>query len=345
MNKASLLRQFERTALNSLHAIGIDVGGTKIAAGLVDLQTGAVASRRQVDTEFKRGGEPVLADVRQIAIDLMAQAARSGVDLQGIGIGVAELVSPEQDIFSGYRIAWKGLDVKERLSHLLPTAVNSDVRAAARAESRFGAGRPFRQFIYVTIGTGVSAVLVQDGEPFCGSRGAALVIGNGPTRRVCGTCGEVTMPVLEDIASGPGIAAAYGTSGGADEVLQAAAGGDARAIAVIDHAASELGQVLALLVNSLDPEAVIVGGGLGCAPGRYWDRLQAAIRAGLWDRDERMLVIYQAELGTDAGLIGAALGTIDHTKNRANGHITQGKETTGLLRSGPETAKGSLDNG
>ena len=189
----------------------------------------------------------------------------------------------------------------------------------------------------------IAKCLVQDGEPYCGSRGAALVIGNGPTRRVCGTCGEVTMHVLEDMASGPGIAAAYGTSGGADEVLLAAAGGDARAIAVIDHAAFELGQVLALLVNSLDPEALIVGGGLGCAPGRYWDRLQAAIHAGLWERDERMLVVHQAALGTDAGLIGAALGTIDHTKNRANGHTMQGNETTGLPRSRPQTAKGSSD--
>ena len=78
---------------------------------------------------------------------------------------------------------------------------------------------------------------------------------------------------------------------------------------VVTHATEELGRVLALLVNSLDPAAVILGGGLGSAPGRYFESLSTSIRAGLWDSDRRPLPILQAEFGPDAGIIGAALST------------------------------------
>ena len=100
---------------------------------------------------------------------------------------------------------------------------------------------------------------------------------------------------------------AFGTAGGAEAVLAAAALADPRALSVISYAAGELGGVVALLVNSLDPEAVIMGGGLGAAEGAYWTALRSAIRAGLWDKDDRPLAILQAALGADAGLIGAAL--------------------------------------
>lgn len=290
------------------HALGIDVGGTKVAAGIVDLRTGTITGRRQIPTAYKRGGLPVLADVTRLTRDLMDEASGKHVPLKGLGIGVAELVSPEGTVFSDYRIAWKGLNVQRELSALLPSRVESDVRAAALAEARYGAGRSYRDFIYVTIGTGISAVSVRDGVPYAGSRGAALVIANGATRHTCPSCGHVATQVLEDIASGPGLVAAWGGAGRAEEVLAAADAGDASAIAVIRHAAGELGNVLALLVNSLDPAAVIVGGGLGSAPGRYWEELNTAIIAGIWDQDARALPIIQASLGPDAGIIGAAAG-------------------------------------
>jgi predicted NBD/HSP70 family sugar kinase len=93
----------------------------------------------------------------------------------------------------------------------------------------------------------------------------------------------------------------------AEEVLAAAEAGDAAAASLIDHATRELGQTLALLVGALDPRAVIVGGGLGSARGRYFASLQRAVTEGLWDGDSRVLSIRQAELGANAGVIGAAL--------------------------------------
>jgi glucokinase len=102
----------------------------------------------------------------------------------------------------------------------------------------------------------------------------------------------------------------------AEEVLTAAASGDANASALLDLATTELGQTLALLVGALDPEAVIIGGGLGSAPGRYFETLSQAIVAGLWDGDARLLPIRQAGLGADAGIIGAALSAERLTADR-----------------------------
>ncbi len=297
----------------SRHALGIDVGGTKIAGGIVDLVTGLVMARLQVATRYERGGAAILADTAVLARDLAAEAGRLGLDVAKLGVGVAELVDRQGRVFSDHRIRWTGLDVAAALGAVLPTVVSADVRAAALAEARFGAGRGRRDFYFVTVGTGVAGVLVLDGVPYAGSRGAALVIGNSLQRHRCPSCGHESRGMMEDAASGPGLAAAFGVDR-AEEVLAAARGGDARALQVIDHATGELGRVLTLLADSLDPEAIVIGGGLGCAPGPYFDALTAHIRAGLWDGVPNPLTITQAEMGPDAGLIGAACATMPMTQ-------------------------------
>ena len=113
--------------------------------------------------------------------------------------------------------------------------------------------------------------------------------------------------MVEDIASGPAIAAAFAPRCRAEDVLLAAAAGNPTAIAIIDHATAELGRSLALIVDALDPACLIIGGGLGSASGRYFDSLTRAMRAGLWQAGDHHLPILQAALGPDAGLIGAAL--------------------------------------
>ena len=298
------------------HAIGIDVGGTKIAGGIVDLATGAISLREQMPTDVARGGEPVLADVARMARKLRDGARWQGIATAALGIGVAELVDPKGRVSSDHRIKWLGLDVPGRLSAEMAefdpcvVTITADVRAAALAEARFGAGRDGEDFYYVTIGTGVSGVLVQNGRPYAGAHGAALVIANGSVTCACPMCGHVARHVVEDVASGPALAAAFAPGCQAQEVLNAAENGDRQAIAVIDHATQALGQVLALLVNALDPARLVIGGGLGSAPGAYFISLQRTIRAGLWQGFARDLPILQAALGPDAGLVGAAVATI-----------------------------------
>lgn len=295
------------------HAIGIDVGGTKIAGAIVNLTTGAIAGRVQVPTQAHRGSMAVLEAVAAMARGLFSAATVLHIQPVMLGIGVAELVDRKGRVFSDYRIKWQGLDVQAVLSAglsdlgPLEITVASDVRAAALAEARFGAGLGIYDFYYVTIGTGISGVLVQNGVPYSGSRGAALVIANGRSTTHCAACGHVTSQVVEDIASGPAIAAAFAPGCRAEDVLLAASAQNPKAIAIIDHATGELGRSLALIADALDPACLIIGGGLGSAPGRYFESLTRAIRAGLWDGGDHHLPILQAALGSDAGLIGAAI--------------------------------------
>ena len=289
-------------------ALGIDVGGTKVAGGIVDLTSGQILARRQLPTDYRRGGAAILADTLVLARDLKAEAARLGLPVAGLGVGVAELVDRRGEVFSDHRIRWTGLDAGAQFNAVLPTVISSDVRAAALAEARLGAGRGARDFYFVTIGTGVAGVLVLDGVPYGGSRGAALVIANSLERHRCPACGHTHTGMIEDVASGPALAAACGMAT-AEDVLAAARAGEARALAAIDHATGELGRVLALLADSLDPALMVIGGGLGCAPGPYFDALAAHVRAGLWDGVPNPLAITQATMGPDAGLIGAALAT------------------------------------
>jgi glucokinase len=294
------------------HAIGIDVGGTKIAGGLVALGSGAVRLRRQQPTLPQRGGAAVLADVMALAGELAAEARAHGIAMAGIGVGLPQLVSPDGRVRSAHLFDWRDIQAIEELRAIAPARLDSDVRAAARAEARFGAGRSHRIFCYITIGTGMSYCLVENGKPFEGARGYAIHFATMPQWTRCSACGEIHAPVLEQIAAGPGIAGAYGKRAGravsdGESVLAAAAGGDADAVAVISDAAMATGALIGQMINMLDPEAVVIGGGLGLAGGLYGDRLAAAIRQHVFAEDARRLPVLAAALGPDAGIIGAAL--------------------------------------
>jgi glucokinase len=118
--------------------------------------------------------------------------------------------------------------------------------------------------------------------------------------------------VLEEVASGPALARRYnavhpGPAAWCQDVLAAAGQGDADALGLVREAGEALGSGVAFLVNVLDPEAVVVGGGLGLAGGLYWDTFLGSLRRHVWAEATRALPVVRAELGTDAGLFGAAL--------------------------------------
>jgi len=258
------------TTGTSACAIGLDVGGTKIAAGIVALDSGKILERRTIPTRPERGGAAVLDDVFTLAQALYTGAATNGVQVTGIGVGVAELVDHAGNITSSHSIAWQDMPVRERLARVAPTVVEADVRAHALAEARYGAGRPYQLFAFVTVGTGISCCLVQDGRPYAGARGNALILASSPLTTACTTCGTVLRPVLEEFASGPALVSRFnqaisGHATRAEDVIAAANAGNAAAIDIVITAGAALGVSVGWLVNVLDPAAVIVGGGLGLA--------------------------------------------------------------------------------
>jgi glucokinase len=298
-----------------LGAIGLDIGGTKIAAGVVLWPSGEILHRTIIPTKPARGGEAVLKDTQDLARQLHVWSRQQGVEVAGIGAGVAELVDRDGNVTSSCTIHWRGVPVQQQLSEIAPTQVESDVRAAAVAEAVFGAGRGSRLFTYVTVGTGISSCLMQDGQPFKGAKGNAITLSSSPLSTICTHCGTKLRPVLEEFASGPAIAKRFAqvtkgqnsaTAEGCEEVFRAASNGDTDAVAILTSAGEALGVSVAFLVNVLDPEMVVVGGGLGMAGGLYWESFQRSCREHIFSDDSRGLPIVPAKLGTDAGLVGAA---------------------------------------
>jgi len=230
-----------------------------------------------------------------------------------IGVAVCELVDLEGRVTSAQAVDWLDRDVAGALSPSGIVTVASDVRAGALAEARMGAGRSLDPFVYVSIGTGISHTLVQDGVPYPGRHGTALIASSGTISAVCPRCGEPLELVPEQVASGNGMVGRYAESGPhqrperVEDVLAAAADGDEIAARIVDEGGAMLGTVVAGLVNVLDPQGVVVGGGLGLAPGRYRDRFLASFAAHIWAPTSRDTPVVDAALGTDAVLVGAAL--------------------------------------
>jgi glucokinase len=267
-------------------AIGIDVGGTKLAAGLVDVATGACEARLERGTRPERDASAVLQDC--VALAQRLAAGQSGLP---IGIGVCELVDREGRTQSAQTLDWRELDIAGAFGDLGRAVVESDVRAGALAEARFGGGRGVEDLLYVTVGTGISCCLVVDGRAYAGARGNAICFG---------------APPVEDAASGLALAAA-GKRERAEDVLS-----DPSLDGVVEAAAAALGAGLAWLVNALDPGTVVIGGGLGLVD-RYRDLAVAAMRPMIFADNTRDVPVVPAQLGPDAGIIGAALAAVTAT--------------------------------
>jgi glucokinase len=292
--------------------IGIDVGGTKIAAAAVDPASGEVSYRQEIPTGMERGAAAVSARIETLAAAIGREMSDAGCSPEAIGIGLPELVDAAGTVRSAHLGDWSAVSLSARLGRIAPTVITSDVRAAALAEARYGAGRDHRLFVYISIGTGISSAIVQDGEPLVGARGGALVLSSGPVSVPCAACGGWSEFVLEEYASGAALARRQAEATGAavasaEAVISAANAGEPTAAAIVDGAARALGSAIGWLVNVVDPEAVVLGGGLGLAPGRFHDRLIAAIRAHVWNPEARDLPVTRAALGRDAGVVGATL--------------------------------------
>jgi glucokinase len=284
---------------------GLDIGGTKIAAALVDAAGQAVAFET-VPTEIDADAGAVLAAADGLIVRLRASATDRGLVVAGIGVAAPELVDLDGrvasvDVIPG--LADAGL--VHRWESVAPLAIESDVRAAAVAEARLGAGRGCSSFAYISVGTGVSYCLVIDGKPWTGSHGGAILLGSS-TMAEC----QGSPWILEEIASGVAVLRRYRELGGelssVADLLEAWCRDDSARTA-IGEAARALGMGIALVINLLDPGLVVVGGGLGSAPGAFWELAQRSAKEFVYWDAARETPVVQAALGGKAGAIGAGL--------------------------------------
>ena len=288
-------------------ALGIDVGGTKVALVLLDADGAVTAERRIVNRQY--ADATALLEAVAEAAAVLADGVPTGM-LEGVGVGICELVGLTGEIESATTIPWTRPELEEAVSGIGPVRLDADVRAAARAEAVFGAGRPFASFGYVTVGTGISSTFVRDGEPWLGAHGAAQLLGSAHLTLPCPHCGRMLDMSLEDVASGAGIVRRYRERSGVEvagsENVIEAARGDADAEAVLAEAADTLGSFIAFFLNLLDPDAIVIGGGLVSGASPFRERLLESGRSRIWPMSARSTPILLGGLGRNAGAIGAA---------------------------------------
>lgn len=288
--------------------VGIDIGGTKIAALLVS-DDGTVLARGSVPAPAALGGGAMADAAADLARELAAQAA---VSLAAAGVGAAGVIDHETGTIraaSATFVGWAGFPLADELEQRLgvPVRVENDVNAFLLGEAAAD-GRTDRDVLGVMLGTGVGGALIIDGDLHHGPHGAAGEIGHTPgySELVC-TCGQIGH--LETLASGTSIALRYQERTSAPvrdarEVADRARGGDAEAIAVFDAAGRALALACASAATILDLPCAIVGGGVTAA----WDLLEPSIVRTL-DTDSPVsgipLRIIPAVLGSDAVALGA----------------------------------------
>jgi glucokinase len=290
--------------------LGVDIGGTKTRVGLVDADH-RVLVVREAPTPARDGPRAVL----EVAAGLARALGGRWADVAACGVGTAGVVDPATGMVVASTDAitgWAGVPIVRRLSALLglPVRVENDANAFALGEVAGGAAVGRAHVLAVTVGTGVGGAFVLRGRLWRGAHHNAGEIGHlpvpgfGDRHCTCGADGH-----LESVSAGPAMAARYrrlaGDAVGFAEVARRAEAGDEPAVEVVEEGGGVLGELLAGLVNAVDPELVVVGGGVAVPDGRYWAAAQRQFQRHLLPAVAGVFLL-PARLGGDAVVVGAA---------------------------------------
>jgi glucokinase len=309
-----------------MHAIGVDIGGTKIAAGVVDEEGTILAQTR-------RATEPDDASsIDRAVADVYAELSAS-YEVGAIGVAAAGFVnSARSTVLFAPNIAWRDYPLRERVRALLDddvrVVVENDANAAGWAEFRFGAGREVDDMLMLTVGTGLGGALIVDGKLVRGAWGVAAEVGHMrvvPGGHYCG-CGHEGG--WEQYASGSALvrdaqaaivvdaergATLLGMAGGDPQALngpqitEAAQAGDGLAIDLLAQLGRWIGEGSASVAALLDPALVVIGGGVGAAGELLLTPARKAFADQLSARGHRPEAeIKLASMGNEAGIVGAA---------------------------------------
>jgi glucokinase len=304
--------------------IGIDLGGTKIGTGLVDLD-GRVHVREVQPTEAAQGCDAVIERMLAGARRVMEAAGVTPEDVASVGVGAPGPL----DIPSGVLLnppnlpTCHNLPLRQIIHDALgiPTYLENDANAAAIGEYYYGAGRGTRHMIYVTVSTGIGGGLILDGRIYHGLSGGAGEVGHITVLPMGPRCNCGSRGCLEALASGTAIAregqdlvdrgiptAIGGLSDrvSAKTVVEAMRKGDSHAAEIVQRAMRYLGIGMANLVNMFNPEMIVIGGGLS----NLGEDLTGPVRRGIdlcaFAASARQVRVTLAQLGEDVGIAGAA---------------------------------------
>jgi glucokinase len=286
----------------SPRVIGVDLGGTKILAGLVD-EAGTVHARREHPTAVG-SQEELLAGIDAAVAELVED------DVVALGFGIPSTIDQRTGrVELSVNIPLADFDFRARMVDRfdLPTGIENDANAAALAEFRVGAGRECRTMVMLTLGTGCGGGVVIDGTLFRGwaELGHIVIDVDGiPCQGTCTGRGHLE-PYVTGVAATKLAREAFGEAADAHRLVRLANEGDATAQSILYSIGEKLGAGIGSLVNIFNPELVAIGGGFAAAGDWLLDPAREVVRwQALHPAGERVRIV-RAELGTAAGMIGA----------------------------------------
>jgi len=307
--------------------VGVDLGGTTIKMAFVNFD-GEIQKKWEIRTDTSNQGENIVNDIA-IAIDAkLDEVGKNRDDLVGIGIGAPGPINHMNgSVFEGVNLGWKEYPLQEMLSKAsqLPVYIENDANIAALGEMWKGTGASAKDLVCITLGTGVGGGVIVNGSIVQGASGAAGEIGHTQVVLHNGydcNCGKTGC--LETVASARGIvrlameeigdnpnSALYHIfeetgSLSAKDVAYSATEGDQYALKVLDRVSQYLGLTLANIANVLNPEIIVIGGGVSKAGSILLDNVRIYFEKYVFERVRKSTKLAIATLGNDAGVIGAA---------------------------------------
>lgn len=317
--------------------LGIDFGGTKILAGVVDTETGEVLSQAKKRTRTENGHEAVMVRFHAVIREALDGAGSRGKSVQAAGVGIAGQVDARLNRLTrapNLPAELLGSVVPDavRLAAGVPATLYNDVVAAAAGEASFGAGKGHPDFVCVFVGTGIGGGVYRNGERYGGATNTAGELGHMTIDfggRLCGCGGlghleayasrsAIVRSILAQMHLGrksslsalaPDPEPAQAATGPirSKALKEAVEGGDALTIEMLDEGARYLGAGLVSIVNFYNPPLIILGGGLVDAVDRFFDHAAAYVKEEALQVPRKEVKIVKAALGDFSGIVGAAV--------------------------------------
>ncbi len=296
------------------YTLGIDVGGTNIKLGLVS-SVGKVVSRTCLDTSsFKSNKNKFIQGIALAADELMEETKINRKDILGVGVGLPGLVDPVKGVvnFLPNISGWKNIPFKKLLQDELkiPTVIDNDVNLVTLGEWQFGAGKGYKNFVCITLGTGVGSGLVLNNDLYRGEGNVAGELGHIPINEKgpkcsCGGWGCFESYVGNQYLIEKGSKIFKNKNIQLEDVFNLANHDNVRAVQFWDEVATHTGNVLVGIINLLNPRLIIIGGGVSNSYKYLGATINKIVKQRAMKIPASMVKIVKAKLGDDAGLIGA----------------------------------------
>lgn len=305
-----------------LYCFGIDVGGTTVKCGLFKID-GVLVEKWEIPTRTENNGSEIVPDVAKTIEEKLAEKNISKEEVDGIGIGVPGPVNAEGDVIAAVNLFWGYKKLSKELNELtgLAVKVGNDANVAALGEAWKGAAAGAKNVILVTLGTGVGGGIIVDGKIVAGHHGAGGEIGHANVMHdETETCNCGNKGCLEQYTSATGIVRLAKQELASSEepsvlreekelsakaVLDGYKSGDALSVRVMDKVGEILGGALAMFTAVVDPETIVIGGGVSKAGQPLVDCIASHYKKYAFSACRETPIVI-ANLGNDAGIYGAA---------------------------------------